>query len=88
MLAQARSVALGLGQFPGLFDDLRFLVQHELDLAGCGHAFLAAQLPLERALFLVFVDRWFRLSTPFGTAERWTYGRPGLLVNVQILSRH
>lgn len=74
MLGQARSVALGLGQFPGLFDDLRVLVQHELDLAGCGHAFLAAQLPLERALFLVFVDRWFQLSTPFwdsGAVDMW-----------------
>ena len=57
-LAQARATALGLRRFPGLFEDFQRLSLRELEEAGCAHAFLAAQLPLERAILLVFVDRW------------------------------
>ena len=70
----ARATALGLRQFPGLFPDLQAVSFKELEDAGCGHAFLAAQLPLERALVLVLTDRWSGQAQPLwnsGAVEMW-----------------
>ena len=64
----------GLRQFPGLFPDLQAVSFKELEDAGCGHAFLAAQLPLERALVLVLTDRWSGQAQPLwnsGAVEMW-----------------
>ena len=73
-LALARATALGLRDFPGLFPDLQEVSFKELEDAGCAHAFLAAQLPLERALVLVFSDRWSGIEEPLwnsGAVEMW-----------------
>ena len=70
----ARATALGLRDFPGLFADLQEVSFKELKDAGCAHAFLAAQLPLERALVLVFSDRWSGIDQPLwnsGAVEMW-----------------
>lgn len=73
-LGLARATALGLRQFPGLFEDLQAVSFQELEDAGCGHAFLAAQLPLERALVLVLTDRWSGQDQPLwnsGAVDMW-----------------
>ena len=53
---------------------MQALALSELEASGSGHAFLAAQLPLDKALFLVFADRWGQMDAPLfdsGAVDMW-----------------
>ncbi len=73
-LDMARATAFGLRCYPGMFASVQAMAQSELEASGSGNAFLAAQLPLDRALFLVFADRWGAMPEPLfdsGAVDMW-----------------